>query len=40
MDPESTPLDEIIAYGYTIPDARDVLALFDFTGDDVFKKIK
>lgn len=40
MDPESTPLDEIIAYGYTIPDARDVLALFDFTGDDVFKKIR
>ena len=40
MDPESTPLDEIIAYGYTIPDARDVLALFDFTEDDVFKKIR
>ena len=40
MDPESTPLNEIIAYGYTIPDARDVLALFDFTGDDVFKQIR
>jgi len=37
---ESTPLNEIIAYGYTIPDARDVLALFDFTGDDVFKQIR
>ncbi len=40
MDLDSTPLNEIISYGYTIPEARNILALFDFTGDEVFKKIR
>ena len=39
MDPDSTPLNEITSYGYTIQEARNILALFDFTGNEVFKKI-
>ncbi len=39
MNPESTLVSQITDAGYTIPEARDILALFDFTGDEVFKTV-
>ncbi len=39
MDPESTLVSQITEYGYTVSEARDILALFDFTGDEVFKTV-
>ncbi len=39
MDPGSTLVSQITDAGYTIPEARNILALFDFTGDEVFKTV-
>ncbi len=39
MNFSSTVISEITDYGYSIPEARDILALFGFTGDTVFKKV-
>ncbi len=39
MDPSSTLVSQITDAGYTIPEARNILALFDFTGDEVFKTV-
>ena len=39
MDENSTPINEILNYGLTVQQARDLLAIFDIMGDDVFKKI-
>ncbi len=39
LDGPQTVLDEILKEGLDIPSARDFLASFDFTGDDVFKKV-
>ncbi|MCD6427296.1 MAG: ABC-F family ATP-binding cassette domain-containing protein [Caldisericaceae bacterium] len=39
MDPGSTLVSQITDAGYTVPEARNILALFDFTGDEVFKTV-
>jgi len=39
MDPDSTLLSQITDHGYTISEARNYLALFDFTEDEVFKTV-
>ncbi len=39
MDPKTTLVSQITDAGYTISEARDILALFDFTGDEVFKTV-
>ena len=39
MDLSGTIINEITDYGYTVSEARDILALFGFTGDDVFKTV-
>lgn len=39
MDENSTPLNEILKEGLTVHESRDLLAIFDITGEDVFKKI-
>jgi ATP-binding cassette subfamily F protein 3 len=39
MNPNSTLVSQITDYGYTISEARNILALFDFTDDEVFKTV-
>ncbi|MGC8721916.1 MAG: ABC-F family ATP-binding cassette domain-containing protein [Caldisericaceae bacterium] len=39
IDGPQTILEEILKEGLDIPSARDFLASFDFTGDDVFKRV-
>ncbi len=39
MDPDSTLISQITDYGYTVSEARNYLALFDFTEDEVFKTV-
>ena len=39
MDPNSTLISQITDYGYTVSEARNYLALFDFTEDEVFKTV-
>jgi ATP-binding cassette subfamily F protein 3 len=39
MDENATPLEEILKDGLTAQESRDLLAIFDITDSDVFKKI-
>ena len=39
MNENSTPINEMLNEGLTVQEARDLLAIFDITGDEVFKKI-